>query len=147
MKIEAGNGYVGASQRTQTATSALAGYSSAPAATQPEASASKSSGIDQADFTRMTRQDLFDWMNSRIKSGEMSLEDGSAFLGMTLKMPVGGNASALDDREQVDFMQLARDGASWARQHNDQAQLLSLQKAMAIMQQHQGEPIRVSVLA
>src|SRR3546814_17878281 len=41
------------------------------------------------DFTSMTRQELFDWMNGKIKRGEMSLDDSSAFLGMTVRYPLG----------------------------------------------------------
>src|SRR3546814_1728911 len=55
------------------------------------------------DFTSMTRQELFDWMNGKIKRGEMSLDDSSAFLGMTVKIPVGtgqGAPIALDDRSE-----------------------------------------------
>ncbi len=95
----------------------------------------------------MSRAELFDWMNAQIKSGEMSLSDSSGFLGMTLRMPVSGAAATLDDQERVDFMQLAQDGISWAEQHNEKAQQRMLQRALAMMQQHQGQGIRVDVLA
>src|SRR3546814_8810556 len=74
------------------------------------------------DFTSMTRQELFDWMNGKIKRGEMSLDDSSAFLGMTVKIPVGsgqGAPIALDDGERDNFVQLARDGIAGAQSRND----------------------------
>jgi len=110
---------------------------------------SSDTGIQRADFTHMTRQGLFDWMNAQIKSGQMSLDDSSGLLGMTLKMPAdgAGSPSTLDDRERVDFMARARDGMAWARQHGEQSQLQVLQKAMAVMQQHQGDPVHLDLRA
>lgn len=88
------------------------------------------------DFTSMTRKDLFDWMNSRIGSGEMSLEDGAAFLGMTVRIPVGaaqGAPLALDDQERVDFVRTARDGIAGALARNDAAARERLETALRIM--------------
>ena len=45
-----------------------------------------SSGVTTTDFTSMTRQQLFDWMNGQIRSGAMSLDESSSFLGMTVKI-------------------------------------------------------------
>src|SRR3546814_3780942 len=85
----------------------------------------------------MTRQELFDWMNGKIKRGEMSLDDSSAFLGMTVKIPVGtgqGAPIALDDWERVNFVQLARDGIAGAQSRKDAMTLAMLQSAMQTMQ-------------
>lgn len=92
----------------------------------------------------MTRKELFDWMNSKIKSGEMSLDDSSAFLGMTVKMPVGAGQNApvaLDDRERVNFVQRAQDGIAGALSRNDAMTLKMLQSATQIMQSDQGANI------
>lgn len=86
----------------------------------------------------MTRKDLADWVNSRIKSGEMSLDGSEAFVGMTMKMPVNGPYTRLDDIEQVDFLQTAQGGMEWARQHNDKAGFQALQAALTTMQRYQG---------
>lgn len=37
--------------------------------------------IDSRIITDMTRQELFDWMNGEVRSGKMSLDDSSVFLG------------------------------------------------------------------
>lgn len=110
-------------------------------------SVSSDAGIQQADFTHMTRKGLADWMNAQIKSGRMSLDDSSGLLGMTMAVPVNAPSGrlTLDDRAQIDFFALAQDGMAWARQHGDSAQLQTLQKAMDIMTQHQGESISVDV--
>src|SRR3546814_16713871 len=81
----------------------------------------------------MTRQVLFDWMNGKIKRGEMSLDDSSAFLGMTVKIPVGtgqGAPIALDAWERVNFVQLARDGIAGAQSRNDAMHMPSLQRPL-----------------
>lgn len=130
---------------------ARSGAATSPSVTTAasDSPASSDTGIQRADFTHMTRQGLFDWMNGQIKSGQMSLDDSSGLLGMTLKMPAdgAGRPSALDDSERVDFMALAQDGMAWARQHGEQSQLQVLHKAIAVMQQHQGEPVHLDLRA
>src|SRR3546814_20825489 len=84
----------------------------------------------------MTRQELFDCMNGKIKRGEMSLDDSSAFLGMTVKIPVGtgqGAPIALDDWERVNFVQIARDGIEGAQSRNDALTLAMLQSALQML--------------
>lgn len=147
MRIDAGAGYVLPSQRVQSPAEGVAGASSAPNTLRSEAPASGTAGLKQVDFTNMTRQGLFDWMNAQIRSGEMSLDESSAFLGMTLKMPVGGATAGLDAQEKLDFMQLAQAGIDWARQRNETSQMQALQNAMRIMQHHQGDSIGVDVHA
>lgn len=96
------------------------------------------------DFTSMTRKGLFERMNSKIKSGEMSLADSSAFLGMTVKIPVGAGQSApvaLDDRDRVNFVQMAQDGIVGAQSRNDSTTLKMLQNAMQLMQNDHGANI------
>ncbi|MDC6169701.1 hypothetical protein [Paucibacter sp. XJ19-41] len=145
MRIDTTPAYAQAAQRTAMPTRAAASPASATAA--PTSPGTENPAANQADFSRMSRAELFDWMNAQIKSGEMSLSDSSGFLGMTLKMPVSGAAATLDDQERVDFMQLAQDGISWAEQHNEKAQQQMLQRALTLMQQHQGGAMRVDVFA
>lgn len=121
---QAGGPFAAAMDRAQSGVSSSDGYSS--------------SGTTRANFSHMTRKDLADWVNSKIRSGELSLDGSEAFVGMTMKMPVGGPYNGLDDTEQVDFLQTARGGMEWARQHNDRAGLQSLENALATMQRYQG---------
>lgn len=145
MKIDAGNAFPAALQRSQPSaavpksavsfTAALAGPTPSGAVTAGQEAS------QQPDFTSMTRKEMFDWMNGKIKSGEMSLDDSSAFLGMTLRIPVDaaerGAAAGPDDREQVNFMQLARDGISGAISRNDTVTRSMLEAAMQTMRQYQ----------
>ncbi|MFZ5704753.1 MAG: hypothetical protein ACOY5R_05760 [Pseudomonadota bacterium] len=109
------------------------------ASSESSSSGGSSSGpTTRADFSHMTRKDLADWVNSRIKSGEMSLDGSETFVGMTMKMPVNGPYTGLDDIEQVDFLQTAQGGMEWARQHNDKAGFQALQAALTTMQRYQG---------
>lgn len=120
---------------TSAAKSAVAPEKSEPAS--PDAS----SGGAKVDFTGMTRKDMFDWMNSKIQSGEMTLDESSPFLAMTVKIEAGadsGSAVALDDAEQVNFLDMARDGIEFARQRGDDATVARLQYAMDAMQRYQG---------
>lgn len=88
------------------------------------------------DFEHMTRKDLADWMNGEIKSGRMSLDDSSAFMAMTIKIPVNTgpiNSASLDNQEQLNFVQKAKDGLAWAEQNNDKTTQTMLLKALNIM--------------
>ena len=110
--------------------------------TGTSATSSPKGGPTQADFSHMTRQGLADWLNSKIRSGEMSLDDSTVFLGMTMKIPVDagrGGPIGLDDQEPVNFVQKAQDGMVWARQNNDTGLLKRLETALNVMRQDQGQ--------
>ncbi|ATY31433.1 hypothetical protein CVN68_05085 [Sphingomonas psychrotolerans] len=84
---------------------------------------------------------MFDWMNGKIIGGEMSLDDSSAFLGMTVRIPVeaGHDAPlALDDREQVNFVLMTQDGIAGARSRNDDMTRKMLETAMQVMRHDHG---------
>ncbi|CAN5173977.1 hypothetical protein BH11PSE5_BH11PSE5_29480 [soil metagenome] len=117
------------------------------AAAKSSPSKEKDRGVQAVDFTHMTRKDLSDWVNAKITSGEISLDRTEGFLGMTMKIPVNGAYTGLDDAEAVDFMQSARHGMSWARQHGNAAMFSSLQTALGLMQQYQGTIGRVDLAA
>lgn len=138
-----------AAARTETpasVASALVAKSSQSGSAPSTAPAS----IGRTDFTSMTRQEMFDWMNSKIKSGEMSIHDSTPFLAMTLKIPVGSGQGApevLDSQERVNFMQQVQDGIKGALSRNDQEQAKRLQMALSTMSRFQGETTRVDIRA
>lgn len=104
---------------------------------------SKSNDFNQADFTRMTRQEMFDWMNEQIRTEKMSLDESSPFLGMTMKVSVatGQPVDMAVDTRRVNYIEKARSGIEWA-QHNHDADLAKqLQNAIDIMYRNQ-EKIR-----
>ena len=66
----------------------------------------------------------------------MSLDDSSAFMAMTIKIPVNTgpiNSASLDNQEQLNFVQKAKDGLAWAEQNNDKTTQTMLLKALNIM--------------
>ncbi|WP_210203042.1 hypothetical protein [Pseudaminobacter soli (ex Li et al. 2025)] len=95
----------------------------------------------QTDFTSMTRQEMRDWANGQIRSGEMSLDDSRPFMAMTMKVPVsggfGGELAAASDGERLDFTQKAQAGIEAARLRHDDVTLKMLESAMQIMQRKQ----------
>ena len=104
-------------------------------------------GGQTTDFTHMTRKELFDWMNSKIKSGEMSFDESTTFVSMTLSFPVDGAYTGLDDTEHVNFMQAVEKGMVGAQQRNDSELFERLQNALRIMDRYQGEISGVDIRA
>lgn len=100
--------------------------------------------IEPADFTHMTRQGLLVWMNPKIKSGELSLDDTSPLLALTLKMPFSGALAGLDNQDYANFMHVEKDGLVWAQKNNDPSTLDLLQSALEAMQPYQGQGIVTS---
>lgn len=150
MNVSGASSYASYLSRTPGA-AATGGASSSFASTLNAAvetsNAPSGSGVQKTDFTHMTRKDLAEWVNSKIKSGEMSLDGTESFVGMTVHIPVNGGPMGLDDTEQVNFMQTAQDGMAWAQQHGDAASFKSLQTALATMQRYQGRISSVDLSA
>jgi len=84
----------------------------------------------------MTRQEMRDWVNDQIRSGNMTLDESTPFVSMTMKMSVGGFAEvdAATDSERIDFIQRARAGIEGARSRNDDVTAKLLDAALQIMQ-------------
>ncbi|MBX9455489.1 MAG: hypothetical protein KL863_05480 [Rhizobium sp.] len=94
----------------------------------------------EPDFSAMTRQDLFDWMNGEIRNGSMSLEESSVFLGMTVKISAS-NGLPVDmatDATRMDFALKAREGIAYCLSHYDPEGAERLQWALETMQQASG---------
>lgn len=122
---------------------------SRPAVETPTTSpAATSAGrVDTADFTSMTRGQLLDWMNGKIRAGELSLDDTSGLLGMTMSMPVGGGLAAPDDTQKLDFISLASDGLAAAEARGDRDGTRSLRDALAVMRHYQGSVTGLDITA
>ena len=147
MRIDLGTSYLYASQRPQATAadrSAATSFSAALTATQADST-------KQTDFTSMTRQEMRDWVNTQIRSGEMSLDDSRPFMAMSMKIPVGGGLggelAAESDGTRYDFTQKVRDGIQGALSRNDETTLKMLESAMQIIQRYQGQTIGVDVRA
>lgn len=94
--------------------------------------------VKTADFTGMARQDLKDWINAQIGSGAMSLDESTAFVGLTLNgIRVGALTPAAEDGDRFNYMEIMEAGIAGARFRRDPAEVLRLEKALQTMQQHQ----------
>lgn len=130
MKIDAIPSHPFASQRTQARTTDRSSTTSFSAAlTQAQANSTK-----RADFTSMTRQEMRDWVNTQIRSGDMSLDDSRPFMAMTMKIPAsggsGGELAAENNSTRYDFTQKVRDGIQAALARKDDTTLKMLESAM-----------------
>lgn len=95
-------------------------------------SADSSAEGEAPDFTSMTRQDLFDWMNEQLRSGEMSFDESSPFLGMTMKISAatGEPVDMATDTAPINFTEKARQGIEFFQSHFDYAAADALQTAL-----------------
>ncbi|MCH7341997.1 hypothetical protein LZ017_01165 [Pelomonas sp. CA6] len=150
MKIDTGASALYAAQRASPSAAAGAARKPASAAADDERNAagtaagarSDAGAAASVDFSRMTRQDLREWVNAQLSQGKLSLDDSFPFMAMTLKMPVSGGTGevpAETDGERMDFRQHAQDGLAFARANNDTATMKMLQSALRIMGQQQGQ--------
>lgn len=145
MRIDAGisQTYIQQSQQTSNST---------PVATQ--ASSSAQENIDEAqplnkvDFTNMTNQELFDWMNGELKADRMSFEESSPFLLMTINIPVNGEIPAeLDNTTRHNFVEKIQAGIEGAKSRNDDELVARLESALKIVQSYQIQPGSIDVRA
>lgn len=115
----------------------------------PAGVAAPPSRVSQIDFTSMTRQQMFDWMNNQIRSGAMSLDESTPFLGMTVKIDAatGAPVDMASDTEPVNFIDRARQGIAGALWRGDQDAAARLQSAVATMQRYQGQVAGVDIRA
>ncbi|WP_306605273.1 hypothetical protein [Azonexus sp.] len=147
MKISTETPNLYTNQRTPTPGKAHTNSTSFSAALT--AAKTETSTVKPADFTSMTRQEMFDWMNDQIRSGKMSLDESSPFLGMTMKISVatGQPVNMSTDFERFNFVEKARLGVEGARSRNDQDSAKNLQRAIEIMQRNQGQAINIAARA
>ena len=131
-----------AAQRSASSSSATTA-----GASNEQQTPSGGAGVQTTDFTSMTRKELFDWMNSKIKSGEMSFDQSTTFVSMTLSFPVDGAYTGLDDTEHVNFMKAVEKGMLGAQQRNDTEMFERLQNTLRIMDRYQGEISGVDIRA
>lgn len=138
MKVDTGASYLFSGPRNSAATRTDAPefeamLSARTAHTAETGDATESGAEDDApDFTSMTRQELFDWMNGQLRSGEMTFDESSVFLGMTLKVSVatGEPVDMATDTSRIDFTEKARQGIEFYQSHFDYAAADAMQHAL-----------------
>lgn len=107
--------------------------------------ASKSGNEEvNVDFRNMSRDDLKEWINEQIRAGNMTLEESTPFMLMTLNL----NAQTLEptnSSEPVNFMEMAKNVAEFHRSigNNDSAD--ALDRALEIMRKEQRGPVSITV--
>lgn len=111
--------------------------------------AAETATVKKVDFNSMSRQEMFDWMNSQIRSGKMSFDESTPFLGMTVKISVatGQPVDMATDTTRINFVEKARLGIEGALSRNDPEEAKRLQIALAIMQKNQATPAGVDTRA
>jgi len=147
MRIATDTSYLYANSLTR---SSQAGTARTSATEATASSDNAGGGVKRADFSNMTRKELADWVNGMIKSGQMSLDESTTFVSMTLKIPVDavqGQSIALDDQEKVNFLAKAQQGIGGALERHDDRLLAELQSAIRTMRQHQGDAVGVDTRA
>ncbi len=98
-----------------------------------------------ADFTRMTRSELRNVINSKIGSGELSIDGTEGFVVMM--GPSDAERAGQVDNTPIDFIQSVRDQMDFYRQHGDTAWLSRLSTTLETMQRYQGRSSGISLLA
>lgn len=145
MRIDAAFQFYRQSVPTKDATQVFAG----PLSSASQLMGAPSSSVTTTDFTGMTRQQLFDWMNGQIRSGAMSLDESSSFLSMTVKIDTQTlqPVDMATDTTPVDFMERARQGIAGALSRGDQDGAARLGAALDTMQRYQGQVSGVDIRA
>ena len=115
--------------------------------TQSSQTSQNSSGVAQTDFTKMTNQQMRDWINGQIRSGKMTLDESSSLIGLTMDSPVGSNALSSGNSNSINFLQKIQDGLDGAKSRNDVASQQTLETAMGLLQKHQGQITKVDISA
>lgn len=92
------------------------------------------------DFTHMTHKGLFDWMNAKLRSGEMSFDESTTYVSMSVSNIAGSNELTIDNEKQVDFMQRTEDGMAWAQKLGNADLYKRLSTALKTMQDYQDKP-------
>lgn len=147
MKVNTESNHIDTAPRAQAsppAGSNPVSFSSALSAATAESSTAK-----PADSTNMTRKEMFDWMNEQIRSGNMSLDESSPFLGMTMKISVatGQPVDMATDATRINFAEKARLGMEGARSNNDPDLAKRLLAAIEVMRKYQGQALDVGTRA
>jgi hypothetical protein len=107
-----------------------------------------SPGSPSVDFTSMTRQELFDWMNGEIRSGRMSLDESTPFLGMTVKLSAatGQSVDMATDTERYNFVDRMQQGIAGAHWRHDSREAQRLEGDLAWMLGSAGAPEPLDVI-
>lgn len=91
----------------------------------------------RADFTSMTGRQLFDWVSSKVKSGDLSQDDGFGLQSLAVVVQPG-QGIYIDDKTKVDFTQQAQAGMEWAKSNGEKDLASMMEANLAVMRKYQG---------
>ena len=104
-------------------------------------------GSSRPDFTSMTRQELRDWMNEQLRSGEMTVDESTAFLGWTVDVRIDASGRAIshdgDYTTRFNFLDLMSGNRDFYLQRGDLDAATRIQDALDLMERSQGASIRI----
>lgn len=93
---------------------------------------------NSVDFTNMSLNQLRNWVNDQVKSGNMPFDQGDNLAMMSGHVPVSGN-SLIDstDDEPVNFIEIAQNGIAGAISRHDKNSVKMLEEALTTMNKYQ----------
>jgi len=97
------------------------------------------------DFTRMSSNQLRDWINDQIKSGKMTVAESSPYIGLTLNgMPLRdmGNSDTTWQNQPRNYLDDVRVGISGAKWRGDHLEQQLLEGMLARLTREQGMVVR-----
>lgn len=89
-------------------------------------------------FSSMTREALFEWMNEKIRSGELSVSDSAGLLVLTGKGTIRVDADQTNTEEHVNFFRVAEEGIATAKIRRDADTGALLHSALRVMHWFEG---------
>ena len=87
------------------------------------------------NFSKLTRSDLRDWVNTEIKLGYMTVEEGLPLMAMTMKISAetGQPVDIESDKQRYDFIGIAKAGLAEALERGDDKTAEKLRSALDFM--------------
>lgn len=98
-----------------------------------------SSPVQRADLTNMTPMDMRNWLNDQIRTGKMTLDESTPFMGMT----IGAEA----DNSPVNYLQKIKGGIEAATWRGNAESKAMWKMALNIAERYQYQNIGIRTFA
>lgn len=140
MKIQSNPASYMPQQTTATQrASAQESFKNALASAEATQTNSNASQAKRADLTNMTPMDMRHWLNDQIRTGKMTLDESTPFVGMTIGAEV--------DNRPVNYLQKIQGGIEAAAWRNDPKEKAMWEMALKIAERYQYQNIGISTYA
>ncbi|SET54234.1 hypothetical protein [Thorsellia anophelis] len=133
------------SVKNQTITKSMSSFVDTMKTIQNENEKNSAYFSGNIDFTNMTRKELSDWVDMKIKNGEITHEEAKPFRLMLIKVRVSDNYAYTleEDSTRYNFIQRAQGGIGFAEGRSDFHTLDMLESAIKIMKQNQDKSVDI----